>query len=93
MKFPERTHPTMAGRAAKELQEYMNQLERVVESAKTPREKISLARRKMERLGGHVKKHPVPLKHMMKRIEKKKASAAAERERLRSMGVCKKKRR
>ena len=83
----------MRGRAARELQEYMDQLERVVDSAKTPREKIVLARRKMERLGGHVKKHRVPLKHMMKRIEKKKASAAADRERRRSMGISKKKRR
>ncbi|AHL28971.1 hypothetical protein EHEL_100365 [Encephalitozoon hellem ATCC 50504] len=81
----------MPRKVSKELQECMREIENVIENSKTPRERINSKKRKMVKLGGHVKKRSVPLNHIMKRIEKRKADAIAERERLESMGVFKKK--
>ncbi|AHL30157.1 uncharacterized protein Eint_100305 [Encephalitozoon intestinalis ATCC 50506] len=75
-----------------ELQECIKEIEKVIENSKTPKERITLKRKKMERLGGHVKKYTVPLNRIIQRIETKKASAIAERERLEFMGISKKKR-
>ncbi|CCI73987.1 ECU10_0355 [Encephalitozoon cuniculi GB-M1] len=83
----------MARKIANELQEYMNEIEKIIESDKTPRERINSKRRKMQRLGGHVKKHPTPLNRILERIERRKASVIAERERMESMGISKKKKR
>lgn len=80
----------MPRKVPKELQECIKEIENVIENSKTPKERIESKRKKMEMLGGYVKKRCIPLNCIMKSIERRKASAIAERERMESMGISKK---
>ncbi|KAH9411508.1 hypothetical protein HK407_05g08840 [Ordospora pajunii] len=80
----------MVRKISEELIKCMEDIRKYVESRKSPREQINLKKRKVGILGGCVKKHPLPLKHAIRMIDKRKEKAIAKREMLASIGVSKK---
>lgn len=79
---------------AEELQRYLKEIEKLVENSRTPRERINLKKRKIEKLGGHVKKQLVPLKRIIGLKERRMAEKASKREEMKSAGIpCKRRRR
>lgn len=83
----------MGKKIAEEIQEHLREIEKFVENSKTPRELINLRRRKVERLGGDVKKHHVPFKRMMHLKEKRKSERSTKKERMEAVGISYKRRR
>lgn len=76
-----------------ELERQMKEIEKLVESDKSPRELITLRRKRISRLGGAVKKYQVPFKKKLERREKLKVERTAKREAMRDVGISLKKRR